>query len=98
MTKLTIEHNGFHGRKTVQISAQCLVPSTDWQIIYVSSRVARRINRVVCAGGDCQCGEHIADREYLADNLCDDHNQWSIKLPAINTAGVVEMRGHYPQQ
>jgi len=78
-------HNGFHGRALLAVRGPAQLPAD--RLIHVSAAVARRLNRAVCSGGDCRCGEMVA---FLPDWAGED---WVLAVPEGG-----EIRGHYPRQ
>jgi hypothetical protein len=98
--KLTINHNGFHGRNhaTVHVTDQDYRDRDDIAGYEITRRQAVRANRRVCGGGDCRCGEHIAT--YIGGHA----DTWIIEADRITqpegravTSATIEMRGNYPQ-
>jgi len=87
MAMIEITHNGFHGRNLLRFRGEANPDG----IVNVSARVAARLNRQVCPGVDCKCGEAAA--KYYG-HFGGSHDTWIVCIPA----NAAEMRGHYPQQ
>lgn len=87
MTRVTIQHNGFHGYRDLSFLAPTVAKPGD--TVRVSSRVARRLNDAVCGCQACRCGEYVA---FAAGPMMD---RWYVTLPAEGRDGKVS--GFYPQ-
>jgi len=87
---ITLTHNGFHGHNTVRFRVPDDTKPGDQ--VTISRQVARRLDSAVCSGRDCQCGEHITQDAYHADDdLC------TVDLPDTSDLDNLEIRGNYPQ-
>ncbi len=77
-------YNGFHGLADIAIRVPARSKAGD--VIQVSERTARRLDKLVCGMKDCMCGEWVA---------CDPDGcgEWQIELPPMDG----KMRGRYPQ-
>ena len=86
---IRLEYNGFHGHTYAAFRVPGGAKTGDR--VEVSARVATRLNRAVCPGGDCECGERIASPDFITRGL--EPARWWVVLPHANG----KMRGNYPQ-
>lgn len=93
--KLTINHNGFHGRN----SATIVVPDTakPGDIVELSASVCNRLAKVACGVSSCLCGEgfEITGTRYMEDGTPRQSRKdvGYFQIPAEGR----EVRGNYPQ-
>jgi hypothetical protein len=86
-TKLTINHNGFHGYTTRLI----IVSGNPGDRVELSQAQIKKLSRAACSSSDCRCGESMipfqpepwTDRAFLT-------------IPEIGKA--IDVSGNYPQR
>ena len=88
--KLTITHNGFHGRNTLTFIAPDGTKPGD--TVQVSKAVAYRLNKACCGVAFCLCGEGVAEEE---NNVRVNGRYTTVYEVTIPRSG--EVRGNYPQ-
>jgi hypothetical protein len=99
-SKVTINHNGFHGWHTLSFFAQPTEEincgENNRYTADVSLRVGRRLNKAVCGSSDCWCGESIADCKSF--NNYDGTGFARITYYSDDKGKTGTIRGNYPQQ
>ncbi len=89
-TTVKIKHNGFHGIKNATVVGSINAGGK----MYVSVRVAKRLNGIVCSGCGCTCGERIAISNGYATDF---KTAFYVDCSAMSN-GVVEIIGRCPQR
>lgn len=90
-TKLTISHNGFHGRTTRSI----VVIGIPGQRVELSRSQIKKLSRAACGSSDCRCGESmLAGLEQLEP--WNPEGPVYVTIPENGTEIAVD--GHYPQR
>lgn len=90
-TKLTINHNGFHG----YTSCSLVVDGNPGDRVQLSDSQVKKLKRKTCGCSDCTCGESL-----LA--ACEIPEPWINDSPVFLTipedGTEIEVSGNYPQR
>lgn len=89
--KITINHNGFHGRtsRTIEVAGNA------GDRVRLSESQAKKLSRAGCGSLDCKCGESM-----LGALMKQVDEYWTPGRPAIiilPAEGEINLRGNYPQ-
>lgn len=89
-TKITINHNGFHGYNARSI----VVDGKPGERVELSCSQVKKLERAGCGCSDCKCGESL-----LA--ACEIPEPWMPDSPVFLTipteGNEISVRGNYPQ-